>query len=181
MKIRTQFILTLVFFGLLLIGMVASLITTNQQVDRLRQQEEIARRVEQGADELNYLAGDYLMYGESQQRARWEARFASFSADLAKLKPANLEQQAMISHILADQKRLGTLFTDVVSTLENSGSMPDLSFKQISWSRMEVQNQSIAFEAARLSQHLREQADRLRQWNFVLILVWLAFWRLPDY
>jgi hypothetical protein len=55
MKIRTQFIFTLFFFAILLIGMVASLIATDRQVNWLREQEEIARRVEQGADELNYL------------------------------------------------------------------------------------------------------------------------------
>lgn len=173
MKIRTQFFVTLLIFGLLVTGMAASLIFTNRQVDELRQQEEIAHRIEQGANELNYLSGDYLMYGENQQRARWEARFASFSKDLARLRPADLEQQTIIGHMIADQERLRALFSDVVSTLEtsisNAGSPPDVAFNQVSWSRMEVQNQSIAFEAALLSQKLREQADRLRQLNFVLI------------
>ena len=36
---------------------------------------------------------------------------------------------------------------------------------------MEVQNQSIAFEAALLAQQLRDQADRLRQMNFLLIFI----------
>ena len=93
--------------------MVASLLLTNRQVGVLRQQEEIADRIEQGADELNYLAGDYLMCGESQQRVRWESSFASFSEDLARLMPLNLEQQTMISHIMADQKRLQAIFKDV--------------------------------------------------------------------
>jgi PAS domain S-box-containing protein len=175
MKIRTQFILILLFFGLLLAGMVASLIITNQQVERLHQQEEIALRIEQRADELNYLSGDYLMYGESQQRARWEVRFASLSADLAKLKPVNTEQQAIISHINADQKRLRILFTDVASTLEQSaqisGGTPDPAFNQVSWSRMEVQNQSIAFSASQLSHQLRAEAERLRQLSFARIFI----------
>ena len=173
MKLRTQFILTLLFFGLILSGMVGSLILTNQQVDRVLQQEEIARRIEQGASELNYLSGDYLMYGESQQRARWESSFTSFSADLASLKPANLEQQAIINHIVANQKRLRAIFTDVVSTMKESAQTsvlaPDPAFIQVSWSRMEVQNQSMAFEAAMLSQQLRDEADRLKRMNIMLM------------
>ncbi|HLO33502.1 MAG TPA: ATP-binding protein [Anaerolineales bacterium] len=173
MKIRTQLIFTLSFFGLILIGMAASLLLTNRQVGVLRQQEEIAGQIEQRANELNYLAGDYLMYGESQQRTRWESSFTSFSRDLAQLTPLNLEQQTIISHITADQKRLQAIFKDVASTLEasaqTSGGTPDSAFNQVSWSRMEVQNQSIAFEAALLSRQLRDRADRLIQINFLLI------------
>ena len=172
MKIRTQLTLTLSLFGLILIGMAASLILTNQKVEQFRQQEEIARQIEQGADELNYLSGDYLMYGESQQRARWESSFAAFSESTARLKPANPEQQAIVDHIRADQVRLRAIFTDVVSILEESsdtsGAAPGPAFQQISWSRMEVQNQSIAFEASLLSQQLRDRADRLKQMNFAL-------------
>ncbi len=142
MKTRTQFILTLSFFGLLLIGMAVSLLLTNQQVDRLRQQEEIAHRIEQGAIELSHLSGDYLMYGESQQRARWESSFASFSEDVSRLNPANPAQQTIADHIRTDQARLQAVFTDVVSALEESaqtsGGVPDPVFSQVSWSRMEV-------------------------------------------
>jgi PAS domain S-box-containing protein len=175
MKIRTQFILTLSLFGLILIGMVASLILTNQEVDRLLQQEEIARRIEQGASELNYLSGDYLMYGESQQRARWESRFASFSGDVSKLEPANPQQQAIVAHIKANQARLQAVFTNVVSTLEESaespGAAPNRAFTQVSWSRMEVQNQGMAFEAALLARQLRDEADQLKRLNIILMLV----------
>ncbi len=174
MKIRTQLTLTLSFFGLVLTGMAISLILTNRQVDRLRQQEEIARRIEQTADELNYLSGDYLIYGESQQRARWESSFASFSEDISKLDPANSEQQAIIANIKADQARLQAVFADVSATLEEfapSDFVPDPAFVQVSWSRMEVQNQNMAFEASLLSQKLRDQADQLKRLNLILIFV----------
>lgn len=175
MKIRTQFILTLCLFGLILIVMTVSLLLTQQQADRLYQQEEIAHRIEQGAIELSHLSGDYLVYGESQQRARWESSFASFSEDVSKLKPANPGQQARADHIKVDQARLKAIFTNVVSTLEKSaqtsGGVPDPAFRQVSWSRMEVQNRGIAFESSLLTQQLRVQADLLRQRNLLFIFV----------
>jgi PAS domain S-box-containing protein len=174
MKIRTQFILTLLLFGLILLGMVGSLILTNQRVDRLLQQEEIADRIEHRASELNYLSGDYLIYGESQQRARWEASFALFTEDISKLEPFNSEQQTMVAHIQADQDRLQDVFKDVVATIEaaqSSGATPDPAFIQVAWSRMEVQNQSTGFEASAISQKLRAEAEGLRRMNLALMFL----------
>ncbi|RPI20831.1 MAG: hypothetical protein EHM70_25985, partial [Chloroflexota bacterium] len=79
MKIRTQFLITMVLFGLVLIIMAASVVITYQQVDRMNRQSEIAHDIEQGARDLSYLSNDYLLHGESQQRARWESKFAALS------------------------------------------------------------------------------------------------------
>ena len=67
MKIRTQLIISMVFFGVALAIISASVITTNQQVERLNKQEELARNIELEVGELNYLSNDYLLYHESQQ------------------------------------------------------------------------------------------------------------------
>jgi len=173
MKITTRFILTLSLFLLILIGMAVSLIYTNQQVERLVQQEVIAHRIERGADELSYLTGDYLMYGESQQRARWEASFASFTEDVSGLEVQDPELQAIVAHIEADRARLWAVFDDVAGTLNRYAQFPDArpdpAFTQLSWSRMEVQVLAVAFEASLLSQKLGDQADRLKQMNLVLM------------
>jgi signal transduction histidine kinase len=175
MKIRTQFILTMSLFGLLLIVMAASLIVTNRQVDRLNQQEEIAHNIERGASELSYLSNEYLLYRESQQRARWESKFSSLSEDLSKLNATRPEQQVLVDRIEANQERLKAVFADVVATLENTSQTPDtaadMAFIQVSWSRMEVQNQGIVFDALLLSQKVSGQVDQLKQTNAVLIFV----------
>ncbi len=72
MKIRTWFIITLFLFGLLLILIAGSLVVTNQQVDRLNEQKDLAQNIERAARELSYLSYDYLLNRESQQRTRWE-------------------------------------------------------------------------------------------------------------
>lgn len=183
MKIRTQFLLTMFLFGLVLIGMAASVVITYQQVDRLNQQSAIAHHIEQSARDLNYLSNDFLLYGESQQRARWESRFAAFSEQINRLNPDNLEQQALINNIRGNRARLQAIFDSAVSTLENpthnTDAASELAFIRVSWSRMEVLNQDIVFDASQISEKLTGQMDRMRQTNeiiiFVLVMTFAAY------
>ncbi len=173
MRIRTQFIITMGLFALILFGITVSLVVTNRRVDLLNEQQHTAEDVERGARELSYLSNDYLLYRESQQRARWESKFAAFSADVSRLHPDVPEQQALVNSIKSDQERTRAVFADIVSTLEATPFTPDasgLAFIQLSWSRMEVQNQGIIFDAHLLSQKLDEETDRSRQTNEFLIL-----------
>src|SRR5512133_3278375 len=96
MRIRTQFVTTMLLFGVVLVVVSASAIITNQQVGEATEQEKIANSIAQGASELSYLSNDYLIYRESQQLSRWQSRFASFSADVAALRVANPEQQVLV-------------------------------------------------------------------------------------
>ncbi len=173
MKIRTQFTITMSLFGLVLVMIAISLIITNRQVDWLSRQQLIAQNIERDARELSYLSNDYLLYRESQQRGRWESKFASFSEDVARLSPNTPEQQALVTGIEANQERLKAVFSDVVSTLEGTAQTsetPGMAFVQVSWSRLEVQNQSMVFDAQLLSQKLHAETDQLDQTNDVLIL-----------
>ncbi len=169
MKIKTQFINSMVIFGIILLIIATSVIVTNQQVERLNKQEEIAKKIERGASELGYLSNDYLLYHESPQRARWESKFSELSDDMSNLNPNSPEQQTLVNNIRSNQQRLKAVFTDVASTFENTSQGADPELFQISWSRMAVQNQGIAFDAARLSQMLRDQAEQVKQTNITLI------------
>jgi signal transduction histidine kinase len=175
MKIRTQFIITLSLFGLLLVAIAGSLVNTNQKVERLNKQEEIAKSIEHIARELSYLSNDYLLHNESQQRARWEAKYSSLSENLENLVPNTPEQQVLVAQIRANLGRLEAVFYDITSTLESfsqtPGSGPDLEFIQISWSRIEVQNQGMIFDASLLAQQFRDQANQLNQTNIMLIFI----------
>lgn len=178
MKIRTTFIVTMILFGLLLTTIATSLMITNQQVGRLSEQEETAINVERGASELSYLSNDYLLYREEQQRARWQAKWTSVSNELEKLNLTNAEQEAITSNIKSNHRRLKAVFDNVASAFQGSsqGLSPESaqSLVQVSWSRMAVQNQSIAFDALHLSQVIRAQKDQVRQTNSLLIFVLLG-------
>ena len=96
MRLRTQFIITMLLFGIILVVIAASAIITDQLVEKAGEQEEIASSIAQGASELSYLSNDYLIYRESQQLKRWQSRFASFSAQVAGLRADRPEQQALV-------------------------------------------------------------------------------------
>ncbi len=175
MKIKTQLIISMVFFGVTLLIISTSMILTNQQTDLLNRQEELARNVELDAVELSYLSNDYLLYHESQQVDRWETKFSSFSNDLSNLSVDMPDSQVLVNNIKANQVRLKEIFEDVVSKTENERASQttegavDTAFIQVSGSRIGVQTQGIAFDATRLSQMIRLEADQQKQRNIYLI------------
>ena len=120
MKIRTQSIISRVFFAAALAIISASVITTNQQVELLNKQEAIAKNIELKVGEFSYLSNDYLLYHESQQIDRWESKFSSFSDDLSNLTVERPDQQALVSNIKANQQRLKEIFDEVVSRTESA-------------------------------------------------------------
>ena len=120
MKIRTQLIISIVLFGIALLIIAASVVITNQQVDRLNQQQNLVKNIELGAGELGYLSNDYLLYHESQQLDRWNSKYAAFSDDLSRLSVDTPEQRDLVNTIKANQQRLKDVFGDAVSTIQST-------------------------------------------------------------
>ena len=183
MKIRTQFIISTVVFGVILLVTGASVVITYQQVQATHEQETLATTLEREAFELSVLANEYLLYRESHQVSRWESKFAAFSNDLARLNVDRPEQQALVNNIKANRQRLQDVFSEVRANLERipatPGAMSDPEFTQVSWSRLQLQNQAIIFDAARLTRSFGEHADWLLQvtnlQSFGLVAVLGAF------
>jgi PAS domain S-box-containing protein len=162
-------------FGLILVVMAVSAIVTNHQMNKASEQERIASSIAQGANELSYLANDYLIYRESQQLKRWQSRFASFFSQVASLNVEKPEQQALAHNIQANAHRLREVFESVApahgSPSWNQGTALDPMFLQVSWSRMAVQSQGLVSDASRLSQLLHQQMDQLTERRTVLMYV----------
>jgi len=175
MRIRTQFIITILLFGIILVVIAASAIITHQKLEKASQQENLAANIAQGASELSYLSNDYLIYRESQQLSRWQLRFASFSNEVTSLNVEKPEQQVLIRNIRANEQRLKQVFDSVVSAIggpsQNRSTALDLAFLQVSWSRMAVQSQGLVSDASRLSQLLHQQMDQLTGTRTVLMYV----------
>jgi len=178
MKIRTQFFITMLLFGVVLIIVSASAVITNQQVKKTGAQEEIANTIARGADELSYMANDYLIYRESQQLSRWQSRFDSFSGQVASLQVSRLEQQELVRHIQASQLRLKDVFDSAVSGIgslsENQNATIDLAFIQVSWSRISVQSQGLVSDASLLAQLLHAQSDGYKLANMVFLFAMIG-------
>jgi two-component sensor histidine kinase/HAMP domain-containing protein len=174
-KIRTQFGVIVALSSAILIVVAASLIIMTWKVDRLQKQKNIAYQVELSARELSYLANDHLLHRENQQRDRWEAKFASFSDLLLDFMPSNPEQEVLISNLKLNKERLRSIFSDIVSNFENippiNDDIVDMTMIRISWSRIEVQTQAIAFDASLLNRMLEKKMNRLQHQRVILLFI----------
>src|SRR5512147_1961402 len=139
MRIRTQFILTLLLFGIILVVIAASAVITHQRMEKTKEQEDLASHIAQGASDLSYLANDYLIYREDQQLRRWRSRFESFSRQVASLNVDRPDQQTLVRNIQANQQRLNEVFDSTVLAERSSSTGrkadPDMASFQVSWSR----------------------------------------------
>ncbi len=175
MRIRTQFIITMLLFGIILVVIAASAIITHQQTEKASQQENLAANIAQGTSELSYLSNDYLIYRENQQLRRWQSRFASFFSQVTSLNVDKPEQQTLVRNIQADSQRLKEVFNSMASAVggpsQKRSTALDLAFLQVSWSRMAVQSQGLVSDASRLSQLLHQQMDQLKNTRAMLMYV----------
>jgi signal transduction histidine kinase/ActR/RegA family two-component response regulator len=177
-KIRTQFTILLLLYGAVLVLVTVMLLLTNVQVEQIQRNRSIAQTLEMGATELSYLSNDYLLHGESHQRSRWEEKFSSYSELLSGFAPEGIEAEVLVNRIRINKERLKAVFTDVASTIESRppavGGAADIARIRVSWSRMEIQNQAMAFDASRLTRILDEEADRLSFQRVILLFVLTA-------
>jgi len=178
LRIRTQVIVTMLLFGIVLVIVALSAIITNQQAERADDQEKIAGNIAEGANELGYLSNDYLIYGESQQFRRWQSKFTLVSRQVAGLRVDSPEQQALVRHIQANLERLKEVFESVASAgggkSQNERAGIDPAVLEMSWSRMAVQNRGLISDASRLSQILREQVAQLLRIHRMIMYLMLG-------
>ena len=175
MKLRTRFLITIFLFVAVLASISISALITNQRAGKAHGRQHTAANIALGASELNYLANDYLIYGESQQFDRWQTRFASFSHDVAGLQVDKPDQQALLRNIQANTQRLKDVFDSVASAVgssaQNQSGTIDPALLQISWSRIAVQSQGLVSDASQLSQLLGDQADWWHRTNMIVVIV----------
>jgi len=153
-------------FGLTLSVIAVSLLATSREVARLDRQEEIAVNIGRGASQLGYLAGDYVLHREELQRVRWQSKWTSVSEEASGLAPASSEERAIARSLVSDLARLRVVLDDVAETPAASYQ----SLVPVSWSRMSVLNEGLAFDSVRLSEVLRTRKADIQQRNTTLIV-----------
>ncbi len=172
MKIRTQLIISTVVFGLVLLIIAVSVVVTDQQLDHLNRQEQIASTLAQEANDLSYLSTEYLLYREDLQRTRWESVYTSFSSDLSEIDPQTPEQQALVTNIQGNQNRLKEIFDNVVPVYTTSPGSPDPAADPalgVLWSRMAVQTQGMGADATQLARIIHQETGQLELASNLLI------------
>jgi PAS domain S-box-containing protein len=177
MRIKTQFILSIMIFSVVLLIVTASVIVTNQQISQLNQKQEISANIEQGANELNTISSQYFLYQQTQQLTFWQTNITSISGNLSSLNPANSEQKTIVNNARDDLDQLNTSFTNLVSFLETAPrnvSVRVIPEFQNAWNQTVSEHQTFGVDAFQLSESLRTQAEQLRLTNIGLILALLG-------
>ena len=82
MRIKTQFLITIVTFSIILIIIGASIALTQQQIAEFNNQEAFAHDLQTGASDLNYISNNYLLYQDNSSVGLWQVKFSSLCSDL---------------------------------------------------------------------------------------------------
>jgi PAS domain S-box-containing protein len=173
MKIKTQLIISIAVFSIILILIATSIANTEQQVAQLNAQEAISTSIERGASDLNSVSINYFLYQRDLQLSQWQSELSFLNGNLSNLKVNTAQQQMLAQNVTEDLQRLNESFAIVASYLQN---MPrnvsvriDPAF-QSRWSSMTVQGQLLGSDASQLSHSLSYQARQVNDTNILLIV-----------
>lgn len=173
MKIKTQFLICIIIFSLILLIIAASVAITEQQVAQLSSQEEISSNIERGASSLNSVSIDYFLYQQDSSLSQWQSTLSSLSSDLSNLNLNDAQQQTLANNVSRDLQRLNALFDDVVSYLQSASRNVSVRIDpafQNRWDNMSDQSLALASDASQLSHSLNVQAHQANNTNILLIV-----------
>jgi PAS domain S-box-containing protein len=173
MKIKTQFIICIFVFSIILVIIAGSVATSSQQVTNFKAQENIANNIQQGAGNLSSISIDYFLYQQDSTVIQWQANFSFLSSDLSNLKLNNDQQQQLASNVSRDLQGLNSTFSEVVFYLQNTPrneSVRELQPFQDRWGNMTNQNQALNLDASQLSISFDTEAHQANDTNTFLIV-----------
>jgi signal transduction histidine kinase len=177
MRIKTQFIISIITFILILVIIGSSVALTQQQIVELNKQESLAKDVQTGASDLNYISNNYFLYQDNSSINLWQTEFSTLSIELADLNSTEPNQQALVNTVNTDLEHLNTVFSGVITFLSSAPrnvSIRILPSFQTQWNRMAVQIQSLAFHSQQLSQVIGDQANQANLTSAILTVGFLA-------
>lgn len=177
MKLKSQLIISILVFGIVLLVISASVVITNQQVAQVSDVAQSAQNVETGASNLAYLSNDYFQNKQSSQLTVWQNQFSSVSNELSQINPSSPRLTELTNNVQSDIQQLGTVFNSSAAYLQsipaNESGIVHPLLKTYT-TRLNLQNQALAFDASVLTKALTDQVDQLRQTNSLLIFVLLG-------
>ena len=177
MRIKNQFLISIVTFSIILIIIGATISLTQQQITVLNNQGVIAEDIQTGATDLNYISNNYFLYQDNSSISLWQTKFSTLSQELSQLDSTNPQQQTLVDTVSRDMENLNSVFAGVTSFLANAPrnvSIRVLPSFQTQWNRMAVQIQSLAFDSQQLSQAISDQTSQANMTNTILTVAFLG-------
>ena len=184
MRIKTQLLISIVTFSMILIIIGSSVALTQLQITELNNQSLLTNEIQTGASDLNYISNNYFLYQDESYITLWQTKSSTLSNEIAELNTTNPQQQALVETVGSDMAHLNSVFAGVVSFLSQAPrnvSVRVLPNFQTQWSRMAIQVQALAFDSQQLSQNIQDQTNRAIQINTILTVallsIFLSFFR----
>ncbi len=173
MRLKTQFQICILTFGVILALIASSVAVTQLQITQLSDQEAIVRDIQTGASNLNYISNNYFLYQFNSSIGLWQSEFSTLSRDLEQLNSTASKQQSLMDTVSNDLANLNSVFGGVVSFINSvprNESIRVLPAFQTQWNRMAVQIQALSFDSQQLSQDIKDQSNQAIFTNTVSII-----------
>ena len=120
MKLKSQLIISIAIFGIILLIISTSVIITNQQALQITNKQQTAGQIQTGASNLAYISNDYFLYQDNAQVNQWQTQYSAMSTDLSKINSANPEQATLINNVETDLQLVGAGFNNSVTLVEST-------------------------------------------------------------
>ena len=177
MRIKTQLLISIITFSIILVIIGSSVALTQVQITELNNQSVLTNEIQTGASNLNYISNNYFLYQDNSYITLWQTKFSTLSNEIATLNSTNPQQQALVNTVSDDMENLNTVFAGVTTFLSSAPrneSIRVLPSFQTQWNRMAVQIQALAFDSQQLSQNIQDQTNQAILINTILTIALLS-------
>lgn len=181
MKIRNQFIITIISFAVMLLIINLSIFYTNQRAAELANQQDVAGNIQNNVGDLSHISNYYFLHQDSSTLADWNESIATIYGNLTELSMQDSQQDIVIGAIREDIQQVDNAFSNTASFLQmapRNQSVRILPEFQLVWGKLTDKTQQLSSDSAQLSQLLRGQTDQAHQSNLFLIVVLLIVFGL---
>jgi two-component system, sporulation sensor kinase E len=172
MRLRTQFLISLVVFGLIFAVIVSSVVLTNLRLAELRSQRNISSDIEVHAIILGYLSINYFLY--QQNSTDWQAMVSQLYTEISNLNSTTPEEQDLVNKVLFDLASANNTFNSAMLALNGTSlnqTAGGITMFEHLWSNITCQIEQLSFDADQLSRFIEQQANDANQTNAILIVV----------
>ena len=176
MKIKTQVLISIIFFSVTTVIIAATVAITDNEITHINAQREISSKIERGVSNLNTVSINYFLFQEDLQIDRYQTQIASLYGELSGMI-LDSSQQVLANRIMRDLQILNESFVDVTKYLQNTprnvSVRIDRAF-QLRWSDMAFGGQILASDASKLSKSLYDEAIQINYINKMLMFMFLV-------
>jgi signal transduction histidine kinase len=174
LRIKSQFILSIIVFALAVLVVSVSLIVENEQLSNINKQEQSANSIQTGASDLGYLSNNFFLYQENATLLEWKTTLISIYNQISILNSTSSQQQALVNKMKTDLGNIALSYSDVVNFLWNSSrnvSVRATPKFQTVWNQTSSEYQALNSDSALLILYIADEATQVRLRITELILV----------